>query len=113
MNQGRLWTVVSPNIGLPLIIGGAAVTSLIVHYAVLTHTDWMSKYWTGGMKKAAMATEPAPVGMAQPAGFNVSMTPTTNADGQTAFTFTVTPNAIPAGVTVGDATVKPPNLPAQ
>ena len=113
MNQGRLWTVVSPNIGLPLIIGGAAVTSLIVHYAILSHTDWMSKYWTGGMKKTSMATDPAAVGMAQPAGFNVSMTPATNADGQTAFTFTVTPNPVSAPVMVGDASAKASELPAK
>ena len=58
-----------------------------------------------------MATDPAPVGMAQPAGFNVSMTPAKNADGQTAFTFTVTPNPVSAPVTVGDASVKPPESP--
>jgi len=113
MNQGRLWTVVHPTVGLPLIIGGAAVTSLIVHYAILSHTDWMSKYWTGGTKKAAMANDGPAVGMAQPAGFNVSMVPTTNADGQTSFTFTVTPTASAAPVTVGDASVKSPDLPAK
>ncbi len=110
MNQGRLWTVVSPNIGLPLIIGGAAVTSLIVHYSILSHTDFMSKYWQGGAKKAAMAAEPAAVGVTQTPAFTVSMAPTTGADGQTAFTFTVTPKVGAAPVTVGDASVKAPDL---
>ena len=89
------------------------MTSLIVHYAILSHTDWMSKYWTGGTKKAAMSNDGPAVGMAQPAGFNVSMVPTTNADGQTSFTFTVTPTASAAAVTVGDASVKSPDLPVK
>jgi light-harvesting protein B-800-850 alpha chain len=48
MNQGRIWTVVSPNVGLPLFLGSVAVTSLIVHYAILSHTTWFSAYWQGG-----------------------------------------------------------------
>ena len=51
MNQGRIWTVVPPAVGLPLIIGGAAVTALLVHFALLTHTTWFSGYWEGAAKK--------------------------------------------------------------
>ncbi len=28
MNQGRIWTVVKPTVGLPLFLGSVAVTSL-------------------------------------------------------------------------------------
>ena len=59
MNQGRIWTVVSPSIGLPLIIGGAAVTVLLVHFAVLSHTTWFPAY-LNGKAKVSMVT-PAPV----------------------------------------------------
>ena len=58
MNQGRIWTVVSPNHGLPLLIGSVAVTALLVHYSVLSHTTWFSAYWNGGFKKTAQIEAP-------------------------------------------------------
>lgn len=54
MNQGKLWTVVKPTVGLPLLIGGVAVTALLVHFAVLTHTSWYGKFLNG--KTAAIET---------------------------------------------------------
>jgi light-harvesting protein B-800-850 alpha chain len=45
MNQGRIWTVVKPTVGLPLFLGAVTVIALLVHYAVLTHTTWFSAYW--------------------------------------------------------------------
>jgi light-harvesting protein B-800-850 alpha chain len=56
MNQGRIWTVVKPTVGLPLLIGSAAVTSLLVHYAILSHTTWYPSYWEGGHHKVSMET---------------------------------------------------------
>jgi len=53
MNQGKIWTVVNPAIGLPLMLGAVAITALLVHLAVLTHTTWFPAYMQGGMKKAA------------------------------------------------------------
>lgn len=47
MNQGRIWCVVNPTVGLPLFIGGVLVTSLIVHYMVLSNTKWFAAYWAG------------------------------------------------------------------
>lgn len=58
MNQGRIWTVVSPNHGLPLLIGSVALTSLIVHFCILSHTTWMGGYWQGGFKKTAQIESP-------------------------------------------------------
>jgi light-harvesting protein B-800-850 alpha chain len=60
MNQGRIWTVVKPTVGLPLFLGSVAVTSLIVHYAVLSHTTWMAAYWEGGHKAKVSQETPAP-----------------------------------------------------
>ncbi|NDA46221.1 MAG: light-harvesting protein [Alphaproteobacteria bacterium] len=57
MNQGRIWTVVKPTVGLPLFLGAIAVTSLIVHYAVLTHTTWFPAFMQGGQKKVAIETQ--------------------------------------------------------
>jgi light-harvesting protein B-800-850 alpha chain len=40
MNQGRIWCVVKPTVGLPLLLGSVAVIALLVHYAVLSHTTY-------------------------------------------------------------------------
>ena len=62
MNQAKLWLVVKPTVGLPLLIGGVAVTSLLVHYAILSHTTWVSNFWQGGKAKTvAVETMSAPV----------------------------------------------------
>ncbi|MFL5283455.1 MAG: light-harvesting protein [Rhodopila sp.] len=59
MNQGRLWTVVKPSVGLPLFLGAVAVTSVVIHLAILTHTTWLPAYYNGKAKATAMipATE--------------------------------------------------------
>ncbi len=48
MNQGRIWCVVKPTIGLPLFLGGVAAISLIVHFAVLENSGWFAKFIQGG-----------------------------------------------------------------
>lgn len=62
MNQGKIWLVVKPSVGLPAFLGGVTVIALCVHAAVLTKSDWYPAYYSGSAKvKAAMATTPAPV----------------------------------------------------
>ena len=62
MNQGRIWCVVNPTVGLPLFIGGVAVTSLVVHASVMTHSTWVGKFFEGGAAKtASVETTVAPV----------------------------------------------------
>ncbi len=48
MNQGRIWCVVNPTVGLPLFLGGVALISLIVHFSVLGNTEWMAAFFQGG-----------------------------------------------------------------
>ncbi len=74
MNQGRIWCVVNPTVGLPLFLGSVAVTSLIVHGCVMSHTDWMSNYWEGGAKKVALNTTPAPAAQSN-AAFTMTVEP--------------------------------------
>jgi light-harvesting protein B-800-850 alpha chain len=38
---------VKPTVGLPLLLGSVAVIALLVHFSILTHTDWMAAYWGG------------------------------------------------------------------
>jgi light-harvesting protein B-800-850 alpha chain len=96
MNQGRIWCVVHPTVGLPLIIGSAAVTSLIVHACVMSHTDWMSTYWEGdyGKKAVSMNTEPATAVSKSNAAFTMTVAPVSaTAAAPASFVITVTPNA--------------------
>jgi light-harvesting protein B-800-850 alpha chain len=55
MNQGRIWTVVSPTVGLPLLLGSVTGIALLVHAAVLTNTTWYPAYWQGAKKSAELS----------------------------------------------------------
>ena len=67
MNQGRIWCVVNPTVGLPLFLSTVLVLALLVHFAVLTHTTWFAGYWQGGAKShvAAVAAPAATGGATQ------------------------------------------------
>jgi light-harvesting protein B-800-850 alpha chain len=56
MNQARIWLVVKPTVGLPLFLAAVAITALIVHASILTHTTWFGAYWQGHPKGTAMNT---------------------------------------------------------
>jgi light-harvesting protein B-800-850 alpha chain len=61
MNQGRIWTVVSPTVGLPLFLGSVALMSFTVHFAVLNNSSWMKEFFNGNLTKtSAVETEVAP-----------------------------------------------------
>lgn len=48
MNQGRIWCVVNPTVGLPLFLGSVALIALIVHAKVLENVPYFAGYWAGG-----------------------------------------------------------------
>lgn len=52
MNQGKIWRVVKPTIGVPIFLMAVAVSSFTVHYQILTHTTWLPGYLQGGNKAA-------------------------------------------------------------
>jgi light-harvesting protein B-800-850 alpha chain len=111
MNQGRIWCVVNPTVGLPLFLGGVAAISLIVHGAVLSNTTWMSAFFNGGAPaKAALNDTVSPVAMATPdgAGFAITVAPAAkpDANGATAFVVTVTPT----GANVASSAAAPDTL---
>ena len=86
MNQGRIWCVVHPTVGLPLFLGSVALTSLAVHTAVMTHTNWMSNYWQG-----AARTRTSEATTAAPASFAMKVTPVpATSTSQASFVITVT-----------------------
>jgi light-harvesting protein B-800-850 alpha chain len=45
VNQGRIWTVVKPTVGLPLFLGTVLLIAILVHIAVLSQAEWFSNYW--------------------------------------------------------------------
>ncbi len=47
MNNGKMWLVVKPTVGLPLFLGGVITISLIVHYAILSNTTWFPAFFGG------------------------------------------------------------------
>ena len=47
MNQGRIWCVVHPTIGLPLFLGSVAAISFIVHFAVINNSTWFASFVQG------------------------------------------------------------------
>lgn len=95
MNQGRIWCVVNPTVGLPLFLGSVAVTSLIVHFSVLSNTTWFGSYWNGGKAKVASVE-----------GSTVSLA---SADGAQGVTIKVAPVAQPGSDTPAYViTVSPP-----
>jgi light-harvesting protein B-800-850 alpha chain len=57
MNQGRIWTVVHPTVGLPLFLGSVAVMSFTVHLAVLSSSSWMTDFINGTPMKKMSSTE--------------------------------------------------------
>lgn len=63
MIYGKLWLVVKPSVGVPILLGAVVLGSLAVHLALLTNTTWLPKYLEGGSApaaKTAQATLPAP-----------------------------------------------------
>lgn len=65
MIYGKLWLVVKPTTGIPLLLSAVAISSFLVHYMLLTHTTWLPKYYEG--KVSAMSESPPPDAPAAPA----------------------------------------------
>lgn len=55
MIYGKIWLVVKPSTGVPLLLGAVAVSSFLVHYMLLTHTTWLPKYYEGAAGKTVKA----------------------------------------------------------
>lgn len=47
MNQGRIWCVVQPTVGLPLFLGAVALMSFTVHGAILSNSSWFPAFFGG------------------------------------------------------------------
>lgn len=59
MNQGRIWCVVNPTVGLPLLLGSVTLISLTVHATVLSNTTWMADFFQGNKATTTALVTPA------------------------------------------------------
>lgn len=113
MNQGRIWCVVNPTVGLPLFLGSVALTSLAVHYTVLTHTTWMGAFFEGGKSKAKASLEESvsPVALNSKAvpGYVISVAPVAAENARLGSSFVVTVAPSPAQAAADDSSTRPPD----
>lgn len=108
MNQGRIWCVVNPTVGLPLFLGSVAVTSLIVHFSVLSNTSWFSNYWNGKAKPKVASVENAPQAVAlnasgDAAGLVISVAPVAGKTAGAETSYVITLAAKPAAPVAAEA----------
>jgi light-harvesting protein B-800-850 alpha chain len=67
MIYAKMWTVVRPQVGIPLFIAGVAVASFSVHLALTMNTTWVKDFLNGSASKVAVAAAPAAAPAAEPA----------------------------------------------
>ncbi len=66
MIYGRIWLVVKPTVGVPLLLGAVAVGSFAVHTALLTNTSWVKKFLNGSAASAVVQTQSTVASVAPP-----------------------------------------------
>jgi light-harvesting protein B-800-850 alpha chain len=64
MNQGKVWRVVNPSVGVPLFLTAVVIGSVVVHGALMIKTDWFGAYWNGNQKAKAVSMAPAETAVA-------------------------------------------------
>ena len=52
MIHSKMWLVVKPTVGIPLMLGSVAIAALTVHAAILLNTTWYPAYMQGGARGA-------------------------------------------------------------
>jgi light-harvesting protein B-800-850 alpha chain len=59
MIYGKMWTVVKPQVGIPLFLAAVAIGSFSVHLALVTNTTWVRGFLNGAAKApvAAVTTD--------------------------------------------------------
>ena len=56
MTNGKIWLVVSPNVGIPLFLTAVVIGSFAIHYTLFKNTTWLQDYYNG----QPMTAEPTP-----------------------------------------------------
>jgi light-harvesting protein B-800-850 alpha chain len=53
MNNGKMWLVLKPTVGITVFFAGMVVASLSIHTSILLNSDWFPAFLKGGQKAAA------------------------------------------------------------
>ena len=110
MNNGRIWCVVNPTVGLPAFLGSVALISFTVHFAVLNNTTWVGDFFKGSSKATASlegSSTPFALNANGAATFVINVVPSDTAQGAKPIVVTVSPQGLaevvdgpPSGVKV-------------
>ena len=57
MIYGKLWCVVKPSVGIPIIIAAVAFASFNVHLQLVNNTSWVKAFLNGSAPAAVVAKE--------------------------------------------------------
>ncbi len=60
MIYGKMWCVVKPSVGIPIIIGAVAVASFSVHLALTLNTTWVKKFLNGSAAQVSAIQSESP-----------------------------------------------------
>ncbi len=60
MIYGKMWCVVKPSVGIPIIIGAVAVASFSVHLALTLNTSWVKKFLNGSAAQVSSIQSESP-----------------------------------------------------
>ncbi len=47
MIYGKIWCVVKPSVGIPIMIGAVAISSFCVHLSLTMNTTWVKRFLNG------------------------------------------------------------------
>lgn len=47
MNNAKIWLVVKPTVGIPLLLSAVAISSFAVHVGIVSNTSWIEDYHQG------------------------------------------------------------------
>lgn len=59
MIYGKMWCVVKPSVGVPLLLGAVAVSSFAVHVMLLNTAGWLKDYYNGSYGQTTTQAAPA------------------------------------------------------
>jgi len=55
MNNARMWLVLKPTVGIPVMFAALILASLSIHFSILNNTTWFKAFLQGGAAPAAAA----------------------------------------------------------
>jgi light-harvesting protein B-800-850 alpha chain len=57
MNNAKMWLVVKPTVGIPMLLTAVVLGSVMIHLAVYTSSGWLGGFMSGAPLNPAPAAE--------------------------------------------------------